>query len=105
MVFSCVVPFRRKKKKNPDLSLPPCRCTVDKGYAYLKSGLAKTFKYYKIPVDFVFDDVNLFSFLISTRYNALLVSSCFLLCFTCRIDVSSVRHFFKVRFCTTACVN
>jgi hypothetical protein len=24
MVFSCVVPFRRKKKKIPDLSLPPC---------------------------------------------------------------------------------
>jgi hypothetical protein len=24
MIFSCVVPFKRKKKKNPDLSLPPC---------------------------------------------------------------------------------
>jgi hypothetical protein len=24
MVFGCVVPFKRKKKKIPDLSLPPC---------------------------------------------------------------------------------
>jgi hypothetical protein len=24
MIFSCVVPFERKKKKIPDLSLPPC---------------------------------------------------------------------------------
>jgi hypothetical protein len=24
MIFSCVVPFKRKKKKIPDLSLPPC---------------------------------------------------------------------------------
>jgi hypothetical protein len=24
MIFSCVVPFKRRKKKIPDLSLPPC---------------------------------------------------------------------------------
>jgi hypothetical protein len=24
MIFSCVVPFKRKRKKIPDLSLPPC---------------------------------------------------------------------------------
>jgi hypothetical protein len=24
MILSCVVPFERKKKKIPDLSLPPC---------------------------------------------------------------------------------
>ncbi len=24
MIFSCVVPFKRKKKKIQDLSLPPC---------------------------------------------------------------------------------
>jgi hypothetical protein len=24
MIFSCVVPFKRKNKKIPDLSLPPC---------------------------------------------------------------------------------
>jgi hypothetical protein len=26
MIFSCVVAFKRKKKKIPDLSLPPCVC-------------------------------------------------------------------------------
>ncbi len=26
MIFSCVVPFESKEKKNPDLSLPPWIC-------------------------------------------------------------------------------
>jgi hypothetical protein len=28
MIFSSVVPFKRKKKKIPDLSLPPCKKLV-----------------------------------------------------------------------------
>ncbi len=34
MIFSCVVPFKSKKKKIPDLSLPPCSilyCTSGRG--------------------------------------------------------------------------
>jgi hypothetical protein len=34
MIFSCVVPFKRKKKKIPDLSLPPCIAAVNGIYTY-----------------------------------------------------------------------
>jgi hypothetical protein len=32
MIFSCVVSFKRKKKKIPDLSLPPCTVTSHLDY-------------------------------------------------------------------------
>ncbi len=38
MIFSCVVPFKRKKTKIPDLSLPPCSST---GYIHISACLVQ----------------------------------------------------------------
>jgi hypothetical protein len=42
MIFSCAVSFKSKKKKNPDLSLPPCRANAkkscDDAFRYVRNG-------------------------------------------------------------------
>jgi hypothetical protein len=48
MVFSWVVPFRRKKKKIPDLSLPPCIYRI---YRYCTQALYELFILFTMNIE------------------------------------------------------